>query len=319
MHDGEVVGRGHHDHAGGPHAEIVALNEAGNRAEGSDVCVTLEPCNHHGRTGPCSEALISARAKRVYYAVADPNTRAAGGAARLTQAGIEVHEGLLAAEAKEVNHVFLSAMRLERPFVTVKAAISLDGKIANAKGESKWITGPLAREAGHRLRAEMGAVLVGAGTVRADNPRLTARIEGVVNQPVRIILDPSNSLSRDANVFTEPGTALRIVTSSRSPSGSDIELPTKEGLFAVGEVLKQLWVRGITSVLVEGGGKTIGEFLKADLVDRLELFIAPIVIGEGVSWSGDFQVDNLCAAPRFQIVQKRMLGDDWWLTAERAS
>src|SRR2546423_1897548 len=223
---GEVIGRGYHDHAGGPHAEAVALNEAGARARGSDVFVTLEPCNHQRRTGPCSEALIAAGVKSVTYAVGDPNPRATGGSARLMQAGIDVNQGVLANEAAEVNRVFLTAMRLGRPFVTVKAAMSLDGKIATLQHSNtstpkpQWITGEPAREMGHTLRAEMGAVLVGAGTVRADNPHLTARIEQVVNQPLRIILDPNDSLPKDAHVFTGPGIYYHVV-SGEAPRSAD--------------------------------------------------------------------------------------------------
>jgi len=316
VRSGEVVGRGHHDYAGGAHAEVVALLDAGDRAHDADVYVTLEPCDHQGRTGPCTIALINAGVKRVFYAVADPNPRAAGGAARLREAGIEVSEGLLAQEAAAVNHIFLAAMKLGRPFVVAKAAMSMDGKIATAKGESKWITGPCAREQGHRLRAEMGAVLVGAGTVRCDNPKLTARIDGVVNQPVRIILDPADSLPKDANVFSGPGVFYQIIAGPPK-SANQIQLSNCNGLIDVHELLQELWSRNITSVLVEGGGKTIGEFLKSDLVDRLELFIAPIVIGEGLPWSGGFKVENLTDSPRFKVVATQLLAEDVWVTAER--
>ncbi|HEY3780733.1 MAG TPA: bifunctional diaminohydroxyphosphoribosylaminopyrimidine deaminase/5-amino-6-(5-phosphoribosylamino)uracil reductase RibD, partial [Fimbriimonadaceae bacterium] len=280
--DGEVVGEGYHDHAGGPHAEVVALNQAGPLARGDDVFVTLEPCNHHGRTGPCSLALIEAGVSSVSYAVADPNPRAQGGAERLRKAGIAVSQGLLEAEASAANSVFLTAIKLGRPLVTLKAAASLDGKIALENGESKWITGPRAREQGHRLRAEMGAVLVGANTVLHDDPELMARIEGVVNQPVRVILDPLNRVPATAKALQNTSQVLHFV--GEKPLEGQTLIGVKDGKFDLAELLGSLWEHKIIGVLVEGGAHTIGSFFEADLYDRLELFLAPLVIGTGLSW-----------------------------------
>jgi diaminohydroxyphosphoribosylaminopyrimidine deaminase / 5-amino-6-(5-phosphoribosylamino)uracil reductase len=315
--DGHVAGEGYHDYAGGPHAEIVALNQAGSRAKGADVYVTLEPCNHHGRTGPCSLALIDAGVASVSYAVADPNPRAQGGAQRLREAGVFVSQGLLEEEAKSANKVFLTAMELGRPFVTLKAAASLDGKIALPNGESKWITGPAAREEGLKLRAQMGAVLVGANTILKDDPQLTARIEGIVNQPVRIILDPENVVPATARVFRESGDVLHIV--SFDPRSGQELLDAPSGKFNLTQVLNQLSKHKITSVLVEGGAKTIGSFIEADLFDRIELFIAPIVVGQGITWSGDFNIESLVDARRLRLASLSQIGSDLRLTLEPES
>lgn len=293
VQDGVIVGEGHHDYAGGPHAEIVALRRAGFAAKGADVFVTLEPCAHHGRTPPCADALIEAGVGRVFASVRDPNPKAQGGVDRLRERGIEVVDGVLTAEAADANSVWLEAHRLGRPYVLLKAAITLDGMIARPDGSSKWITGPGARRAGHRLRAAMGSVLVGAGTVRADDPRLTARIPGVVNQPTRIILDPSNTLPPDARVFDSDAPTLHVVCGSAPDSGTDgsgrqrFPSPCLAGYasFDLKALLDRLWQVGIRGVLVEGGARTLGSFLDAGLFDGLELFVAPRLFGEGLAWA----------------------------------
>lgn len=265
VRDGRIIAEGWHEAAGQPHAEAMALG--GIDARGATAYVTLEPCNHHGRTPPCSEGLILAGVTRVVYAVADPNPAAMGGAVRLREAGIEVESGLLADAAEIQNERFLTAVRRNQPFVMVKVAMGLDGRIALPSGESKWITGPAARTAGHRLRAEMGAVLVGPGTVLRDRPQLTARIEGVVNPPVRVLLDPRRELNPDQPVFDDQAPTWHITERMSVP-----------------DLLTHLFERGLTGVLVEGGASVIGSFLAADAVDALEVFIAPKVLGEGLSW-----------------------------------
>jgi len=309
---GDLVGEGYHDHAGGPHAEVVALERAGAKAKGADVYVTLEPCNHAGRTGPCSEALIRAGVKSVTFAVEDPNPRAGGGGQRLREKGIKTISGVLASEAEAENRPFLTAMRRAQPFVALKAATTLDGFIALPDGESKWITGPEARAASHWLRAQMGAVLVGANTIRKDDPQLTARIEGVVNQPVRIVLDPNGSVSPSARVFTEQGEALHFVSKSTFPG--QIELPTSGGVFDLERVLDELWKRNVTSVLVEGGGITLGRFLQAGLFDRLDLFVAPKLFGAGVPFTGDYKARGIAQALQLALVREKKVGEDLWLT-----
>jgi diaminohydroxyphosphoribosylaminopyrimidine deaminase / 5-amino-6-(5-phosphoribosylamino)uracil reductase len=311
--DGQIAGEGFHQFAGGSHAEVVALQNAGEAARGATAYVTLEPCNHQGLTPPCSLALIEAGVARVAIACADPNPKAAGGAAVLRDAGIEVVEGVLEDEAAKVNRQFLTAMRLSRPFVVAKAAISLDGRIALPSGESKWITGDEARQEAHRLRAQCGCVLVGRGTVEADNPLLTARLEGVVNQPLRVVLDPQGSLRGDENVFTGEGESVHIVRRAQRPN--QIELEVEGGLFSPQDILAALRAKKQTGVLIEGGSKTIAGFLDAGLVDRLELFVAPRLLGAGPSWFESRGVQMLADSPWFEILESRMVGRDLWITA----
>lgn len=298
--DGKVVGEGYHDHAGGPHAEAMALEKAGDRARGADVYVTLEPCNHYGRTPPCSRALVTAGVRRVFVAVADPNPKAAGGAETLQAAGIEVVMGLLAEEAAEANRLFLSSLALGRPYVVVKAAVSLDGKTALPNGESKWITGPRARAEGHRLRAECGAVLVGRKTVEQDDPQLTARIPGVVHQPLRIVLDPSARLSRNYRVFS-----------------GDAETWHVTGAIDLHELLARLGRSGRIGLLVEGGATTIGRFLAEDLVDEVRLFVAPKIFGQGQNWASGYEAESLANLLDFRLKNTKMIGEDTEILAIR--
>lgn len=277
VRDGWVVGKGFHRFAGGPHAEAVALQQAGSMAEGADVYVTLEPCAHYGRTPPCTSALVAARVRSVYFAVADPNPKAGGGGELLRAAGIEVHSGLLSGPASAVNKIFLTAHGLGRPFVVLKIAMSLDGRIASATGESRWITGPKSRRAGHKLRAELGCVLVGRGTYEADQPSLTARLPGIVNQPRRVVM---GSVADTRDGWT----------------ACDRSVP-------LDEVLSRLFAEGQIGVLVEGGAGVYGSFLKAGIVDQIELFLAPTVLGEGLGWVNERLSGSLQGCPRFEVVR----------------
>lgn len=297
--DGEIVGEGWHESCGGPHAEVVALTQAGGRATGATAYVTLEPCNHTGRTGPCSEALIRAGVSKVVFACPDPNPIAAGGASRLRQAEIEVVESLLESEARSANLRFLRSVELGRPYVVLKAALSLDGRIALPSGESKWITGEETRLKGHVLRAEAGAVIVGRNTVEKDDPSLTAQIDGVVNQPLRVVLDSAAKLSPRSKVFSDGGKTVRVV----APGLQGLEVKIANGRFELTSLLQALAEMGVRSVLVEGGAVTLDSFIQAGLADRLELFIAPIVLGAGPSWLEGHGVASLSAAPRFKIAQ----------------
>ncbi len=297
---GEIVGEGASEPAGGAHAEIVALRAAGGRARGGTAYVTLEPCDHHGRTGPCSLALIEAGVARAVYAASDPNPAAAGGAARLAAAGVAVEGGLLAGEAEAWHRAFLHWARTGRPLVVVKAGVSLDGRIALPSGESRWITGPAARRAAHGLRAELGAVLVGRGTVEADDPRLTVRLPGVDVRPLRIVLDPSGRLGDDRRVFDGEAPTRRVT--------GGVDLP---GLVA------ELGREGRIGLLVEGGGRTIASFLRAGLADRIELFVAPKVLGAGPSWVEGLQAEALGDVPGFRLLALRRLGTDLRLTYGR--
>ena len=306
VRDGDVIGEGWHEAAAQPHAEAMAL--ANCDARGATAYVTLEPCNHHGRTPPCSEALIAAGVARVVVAVPDPNPQAQGGADRLRVAGIPIEIGVRKDEAERQNERFLTAMRLRRPYVTVKAAISLDGRIALPSGDSKWITGPAARREGHRLRAEMGAVLVGPGTVNKDRPHLTARIPGVVNPPVRVVLDPRRELLPDQPVFDDAAPTWHITPD---------ELPLDDGRFDVGSLLEQLFERGLTGLLVEGGAGIIGSFLKADAVDAIELFMAPKILGEGKPWIETPLLGGLDGPELWTLRSSRRRGVDVQLSYRR--
>lgn len=274
---GQTVGRGWHEAAGQSHAEAMALAEAGARARGGTAYVTLEPCDHQGRTPPCSRALMAAGIARVVVACPDPNPVAAGGAARLRAAGIGVDMGVLSSQAEAINWRFLTAMRQVRPAVMVKAAVTLDGRMAWPSGASKWITGPEARADGHRLRAEMGCVLVGRGTVKADDPHLTARIDGVKIPPLRVVLDPAGRLQGTERVFDHAAETLWLTTQDRPQA---TRLPDLHPA----TVLAHLHARGVTGVLVEGGGVTIRHFLAAGVVDRLALYVAPRLFGAGRPW-----------------------------------
>lgn len=299
VRDGAIVGRGFHDHWGGPHAEVAALQDAGDLAQGADVFVTLEPCNHSGRTPPCTEALISAGVRTVTVANLDPNPVAAGGQETLRRAGVAVNIGLLSSEAEAANWQFLKSERLGRPVVTVKFGASLDGKIALTSGESKWITGSEARKEGHRLRAECGCVLVGYRTVQADDPQLTARLESVVNQPLRVVLDPHNRLTGAERVFDDAAQTLHVTDPSL-----DLAL-----------LLQDLFARGVKGILVEGGGRTISRFLARGLVSRIEAFIAPKIIGSGLGWAEELSVTGLDDALKLSFQEVRRLGEDLHLRA----
>ncbi|TYO97393.1 diaminohydroxyphosphoribosylaminopyrimidine deaminase [Desulfallas thermosapovorans DSM 6562] len=290
--DGRVVGRGYHARAGTPHAEIHALREAGELAAGSVLYVTLEPCCHHGRTGPCTDAIIKARVGRVVLAMTDPNPLVAGrGAQRLQEAGIQVTCGVLEEDARRLNEVFIKYITTRLPFVALKTAMSLDGKIATTSGESQWITGQPAREYVHRLRNIYDAILVGVGTVMADDPSLTTRLpEGGGKDPVRIVLDSKARTPVTARVITQASPAPTIiVTAPNAPvenlfrlkeaGARVIEIPGGEGGIDLAALLKELGRREITSLLVEGGAGVNGSFIAGNLVDKVYWFVAPKLIG----------------------------------------
>ena len=290
--DGRIVGKGYHARAGTPHAEIHALREAGEDASGATLYVTLEPCCHHGRTGPCTEAVIQAGIKKVVMAMADPNPLVAGkGAQKLRASDIEVSCGVLEAEARRLNEVFIKYISTGLPYVVLKTAMTLDGKIATAGGESKWITGPRAREQVHQLRDRYDAILVGIGTVLADDPSLTARLpdrEG--RDPVRVILDSRAATPPGAKILTQNSEAQTIiVTTGEAPQGNVEQLENAGAVvlkmsgnsagIALPDLLRELAKREITSVLVEGGARVNGSFVRDKLVDKVFWYIAPKIIG----------------------------------------
>ncbi len=292
--DGHPVGEGFHAVAGGPHAEIEALRMAGPRARGGTAYVTLEPCNHTGRTGPCADALIEAGITRVVYAVADPNQRAAGGAEKLRSKNIQVEQGVLEAEAEALNHVWLHSMRMGRPFVTWKFATTLDGRSAAPDGTSRWITGPIARADVHRHRAECDAIVVGTQTVLNDDPELTVRDENDVpadRQPLRVVVG-------DREI---PPTAK-----VRNDRAETLLLPTHDPA----EVLRQLDDRRIRHLWLEGGPTLAAAFLRARLVDQIVAYVAPAVLGSGYAAIGDLGAESIDHLRRFKLADVTRLGDD---------
>lgn len=322
VRDGVVVGEGAHLRAGEPHAEVQALRQAGDRARGADLFVTLEPCAHHGRTPPCADALIAAGVSRVWVAMQDPFPQVAGrGVARLREAGIAVEVGLMQAEAQHLNRGFVSRLTRGRPFVTLKLGASLDGRIAMASGESRWITGAAARADVHRLRAENGAVLTGVGTVLADDPQLTVRdVSGVVRQPDRIVLDTQARVSPLARVWAAGARRFWIVgrEPSQVPEGAEVvRVATgNDGTLALAEVLARLAAHDVNDVLLECGPKLAGAFLQQQLVDELVLYVAPTLLGHEAQPLAQLPgLTQLSQRLQLQWLDLRQIGSDLKLTA----
>ena len=323
---GAVVGEGCHERAGEPHAEIAALAAAGARARGADLYVTLEPCCHTGRTGPCTEALKAAGIARVYAAMEDPNPRVAGqGLAALRAAGIDVHVGLLQPEAEALNRGFVSRMRRGRPFVTLKLAMSLDGRTAMGSGESRWISGDDARADVHRLRAAAGAVLTSVETVLADDPELTVRRVETARQPDRIVLDTQLRAPAGANIF-KPG-VRRIAIAVRPPQdrlealralGVEVALAktTPDARVELASALATLGGMEINEVLVESGPKLAGALLQAKLVDELVLYVAPSLLGhEARALALLPGLERLDQRIKLRYTDARLVGSDLRITA----
>ncbi len=323
--EGRVVGRGWTQPGGRPHAETEALRRAGHAARGATAYVSLEPCCHWGRTPPCADALIAAGVRRVVVALEDPDPRVAGnGIGRLRAAGLAVEIGIGAEEAAETNAGFLTRVSLGRPLVTLKLATSLDGRIALCSGESQWITGPPARERGHALRAAHDAIMIGTGTVIADDPQLTCRLPGLGHRsPVRVVLDrhlrasPSSRMVADARqtptwVLTlRSGDPARIQT-LLTAGVAVIEVGCDpEGRIDPAAALAALGERGITRLLVEGGAGLAATLLRARLVDRLAWLHAPLLIGgDGIPAIAALGLDRLADAARFKRLSMEPVGDD---------
>ena len=286
---GEIVGEGWHRRAGEPHAEAFALDAAGARARGATAYVTLEPCNHHGRTPPCTEGLIEAGVARVVYAVPDPDPRVdGGGAARLRAAGIDVVSGLMAAEATELNLGFFSRVRRGRPWVRLKLAASLDGRTALASGESQWISSEASRSDVQAWRAQSAAILTGVGTVLADDPALTVRGGPEPRrQPLRVVLDSRLRTPAAAQVLTGPGASCLVIVEGTDAAHIAPETPTAlervpawpDGRTSLPEALRRLGSRQVNEVWVEAGATLSGALLQAGLVDELVLYLAPTLLG----------------------------------------
>lgn len=320
VRNNEIVGQGWHEVAGGPHAEVRALESAGERARGATLYVTLEPCNHTGRTAPCTDAVIRAGVSRVVVASEDPNPRVRSrGIAQLSQAGIEVVSGVCARAAGRLNRGFFKRMNTGMPFVTLKMAASLDGRTAMPDGESQWITSEPARRDGHRLRAMSSAVLTGIGTVERDDPALTVRFEETARQPDRIVLDGNLSISPDARVFDGPGNVYLFTTAASSVPR---ELETKRGVeiiacegdngrISLQEVLRECASREMNAILVEAGSRLGGNFMNSRLVDEVVVYMSPDLLGSDAAPMFDLPgIARLADRIEMQCVRTECLDPD---------
>ncbi|MEU3991890.1 bifunctional diaminohydroxyphosphoribosylaminopyrimidine deaminase/5-amino-6-(5-phosphoribosylamino)uracil reductase RibD [Streptomyces platensis] len=314
--DGRTAGEGWHRKAGGPHAEVHALRAAGSCAEGGTALVTLEPCSRQGRTGPCTRALLQAGIRRVIYAVSDP-TLSGEGATALRRSGVEVRSGLLAEQAAEANHAWLTAVVTRRPHVTLKLATTLDGRIAARDGSSRWITGPRARRDTHRLRARVDAIAVGSSTVLADDPALTARTAAGrpgARQPVRVVFDRrlrTPARSRLASDGAAPTWILTTRPAADHALGSAEPVTIGPGPRYLTEALHALYDRGIRSLLVEGGATLAGALLGEGLVDRVIWYSAPRLLGQdGAPAVRGLEVPSCAGAPGFRVLGVRRVGED---------
>ncbi len=322
-----IVGEGVTEPPPGAHGEIVALRQAGEAARGGTLYVTMEPCNHHGRTPPCTEAIIAAGIAEVHFAVGDPNSRASGGQAALEAASIRTVAGEGEAEARRVNEAFFKHRMTGLPFVIAKFAASLDGKIAAASGDSRWVSGPETRAWAHRMRPKLDAILVGSSTVVIDDPLLTARPDGVhaPRQPLRIVVDTRGRTPPMAQVFTGPSKTL-IATSDAAPAewraaiearGAEVlSLPTDGEHVDLRALLEELGKREVLTLLVEGGGVILGGFFDAGLVDKVHAIIAPMIIGaaDAPSSVAGEGANQMADALRLSDVTVERLGEDVLVT-----
>lgn len=325
VRDGAAVGEGWHERAGRPHAEINALSVAGEQAKGATAYLNLEPCAHHGRTGPCADALVQAGVTRVVAAMEDPNPVVSGkGFARLEAAGIATATGLLHAEAEKLNRGFLKRHRDGRPWFTSKFAASMDGRTALANGESRWISGEEARAEVQLLRAGASAVLTGIGTVLADNPRLDVRMEGEWRQPARVVLDPSLRCPVDGRIFASGGPVFIIAARDdsdrvRALSGAGatvVRLAGRGGRIDLEALAGWMADQHFNEVLVEAGATLNGSLLEAGLVDELVLYLAPVLLGSSARAMFALPpLQQMSARRTLEITEVRPVGKDWRITA----
>ncbi|MDQ1285584.1 MAG: diaminohydroxyphosphoribosylaminopyrimidine deaminase [Thermodesulfobacteriota bacterium] len=322
--NGKIVGEGFHRALGEPHAEVDAIRAAGAQTEGAELFVTLEPCNHYGRTPPCTQAIMAAGIKKVYYGIDDPNPSVIGGGAEfLRKAGVEVVGQVLENRCRALNDMYLTNVTFKRPFVYLKLAMSLDGRVATRTGHSQWITSEQSRMRVHRLRDRVTAVMVGIKTVLADNPFLTTRLNGREGRdPVRIVADSNLRTPLEANIFNQMSPAGVIIATRRNPpsrlrarlekKGCRVIETTSLDKVDLKDLLTNLYQIGITSLLIEGGAGLAWGALEARIVDRCMFFYAPIIIGgksapSGVSGAG---IDRLEQAPRLVDMRSSRIGPD---------
>jgi diaminohydroxyphosphoribosylaminopyrimidine deaminase/5-amino-6-(5-phosphoribosylamino)uracil reductase len=334
--NGRIVGEGYHKFYGGPHAEVYALEAAGEEALGADIYVTLEPCSHYGKTPPCANKLVSSGIKRAVVAMVDPNPEVAGrGLDILREAGIEVDLGLMSDKAKEINEVFIKFITDEYPYIYLKKAQTLDGYIASNTGDSKWITNKEARLEGHKLRHKVDAVMVGIGTVLADDPSLTTRLEdrdGI--DSLRIILDPELEVPLSAKIINQKSEANTLIIAGKEAvdkkvskfnklnSKKQVEIITftlnKNKFLPIKKILKLLHQKKISSILVEGGAKLSHSFLHEELIDKLYYFIAPKIYGgsDGIASFCGKGPEFMSDAKNIEIIENKKLGDNYLFIAK---
>jgi diaminohydroxyphosphoribosylaminopyrimidine deaminase/5-amino-6-(5-phosphoribosylamino)uracil reductase len=325
---GTVVGQGFHQKAGGPHAEQAALVQAGAKAKGATLYVNLEPCNHFGRTPPCAQLILEKGIKKVVFGMTDPNPKVRGGGAQwLRSKGIEVVAGVLEKECRKLNEVFVKWITTGMPFVILKAAASLDGRIATRTGDSKWISNERSRQTVHHLRSHVDAVLVGINTVVMDDPLLTVRLrKGKINDPLRIVLDPRLRIPLKAKILEDPsqtlivtgaGASIRKKNNLESKGVEIISLPEQGGRISIREMLSVLGRRGLSSLLVEGGAEVHGSFLMEKQLDKLVLFIAPLLIGgrQAKGMVGGGGITRISEALRFKEMKVKSLKGDIFVEA----
>jgi diaminohydroxyphosphoribosylaminopyrimidine deaminase/5-amino-6-(5-phosphoribosylamino)uracil reductase len=322
-HGAQVLGEGWHERCGEAHAEVRALADArerGNDPRGATAYVTLEPCNHYGRTPPCAEALLAAGIGRVVAAMRDPNPQAARGADRLRAAGITVDIGLCEAEARDLNPGWIKRLQTGRPWLRLKIAASLDGRTALQNGTSQWITGPAARADGHRWRARACAILTGIGTVRQDDPRLTVRDVDTPRQPLKVVVDRRAELAPTARLLAEGETLVFSAVAPPTPWPPRVQfqvLPDGDGRIDLGAMLDALGTRDINEVHVEAGAKLNGALLAAGLADELVIYLAPCLLGDPARGMLDWPtpIANLVDRVRLRVQSVVAIGEDWRVVA----
>jgi len=308
----KIVGEGWHEKTGAPHAESNALAAAGAAAKGATAYVSLEPCNHQGRTPPCSQALINAGIRRVVAAIRDPNPQAARGGEALSAAGVGFEHGLMEEEARELNIGFFSRMTRGRPWVRMKIAATLDGRTALSNGKSQWITGPEARKDGHRWRARACAILTGIGTVKADDPRLTVRDVETSRQPLRAVVDSRLEIAEGAKVLDGGGALIFVgVQKQRNLKAEVLQIPNQEGKVDLPRMLKELAKRGVNELHVEAGFRLNGSLVREGCVDEFLIYLNPSLLGDEAQGMVDLPgFDDLERRPRLKIQSLEKIGDE---------